>query len=183
MEFEAVLVPVPLKKSPCLKCPEIHSYNFSMKNSCVQWVAKEFAIVLPYLFDLDLQYNLRQGWRHAFNGYCDHCSWRNWTIDYNAGQASASLRRCNQSVHVYQNCLEQSQKHVCNGVYDHYNYMETKLKAIFHWAEFSARSDIFFCLKTIGREWASKHKRENHSARKIPPSGKRPLRFSQCSSL
>ena len=26
-----------------------------------------------------------------------------------------------------QNCLEQSQKHVCNGAYDHYNYMETRL--------------------------------------------------------
>ena len=31
-----------------------------MKNSHVQWVAKELAIILPYLFDSDLQYNLRQ---------------------------------------------------------------------------------------------------------------------------
>ena len=38
-----------------------------------------------------------------------------------------SLRCCNQSVRVYQNFLEQSQKHVCNGTYDHYNYMETRL--------------------------------------------------------
>ena len=30
-----------------------------MKNSCVHRVAK----------DSDLQYNLRQGWRHALNGY------------------------------------------------------------------------------------------------------------------
>ena len=38
-------------------------------------------------------------------------AWRNWTIDYNASQA----RDVVISVHVYQNCLEQSQKHVCNG--------------------------------------------------------------------
>ena len=30
-----------------------------MKNSWVQWVAKELAIVLPDLFDSDLQYNLQ----------------------------------------------------------------------------------------------------------------------------
>ena len=80
----------------------------------MQWVAKELAIVLPYLFHSDLQYNLRQGWRHAFNGYCDHCSWKklnNWL------QCRSSLQCCNQSVHVYQNCLEQSQKHVFNGAY------------------------------------------------------------------
>ena len=104
-----------------------------MKNSCVQWVAKELAIVLPYLSDSDLQYNLRQGWRHAVSGYCDHCSWtklNNWS------QCRSSLRCCNQSVHVYQNCLEQSQKHVCDGAYDHYNYMETRLKgAIELWNE------------------------------------------------
>ena len=28
---------------------------------------------------------------------------------------------------VYQDCLEQSQKHVWNGAYDHFNYMETRL--------------------------------------------------------
>ena len=70
---------------------------------------------------------MRQGWRHAFDGYCDHCSWKklnNWL------QCWWSLRCCNQSVHMYQNCLEQSQKHVCNGVYDHYNYLETRLKTI-----------------------------------------------------
>ena len=33
---------------------------------------------------------------------------------------------------VYQNCLEQSQRHVCNSAYDHYNYMETRLKAGIH---------------------------------------------------
>ena len=31
---------------------------------------------------------------------------------------------------MYQNCLEQSQKHVCNGAYDHCNYMEIRLKTI-----------------------------------------------------
>ena len=104
-----------------------------MKKSCVQWVAKELTIVLPNLSDSDLQYNLRQGWRHAFNGYCDHCSWKklnNWL------QCRSSLRCCNQSVHVYQNCLEQSQKHVCDGAYDHYNYMETRLKA---WSPYSLK--------------------------------------------
>ena len=30
---------------------------------------------------------------------------------------------------MYQNCLEQSQKHVCDGAYDHYNYMETRLNS------------------------------------------------------
>ena len=44
----------------------------------------------------------------------------------------------------------------------------------FRLVEFSARSDICFCLKPIGGEWASKDKRKYHSARKIPPSGKRP---------
>ena len=85
-----------------------------MKNSCVQWVAKELSIVFPYLFDSDLQYNLRQGWRHVLNGYCDHCCWKklnNWL------QCRSSLRCCHQSVHVYQNCLKQSKKHVCNCAY------------------------------------------------------------------
>ena len=97
-----------------------------MKNSWVQWIAEELAIVLPYLFDSDLQYNLRQGWGHTFNNYCDHCSWKkvnNWL------QCRWSLGCCNQSVHVHQNCLEQSQKHVCNGAY---NYMETRFEAWEH---------------------------------------------------
>ena len=38
---------------------------------------------------------------------------------------SQCLRCCTQSVHVYRNCLERSQKHVA---YNHYNYMETRLK-------------------------------------------------------
>ena len=97
-----------------------------MKNSWVQWVPKEWAIVLPYLFNSDLQYNLRQGWRHAFSGYCDHCSWKKLN---SLLQCPSSLRCCSQSVHVYQNCLEQSEKHVCNGTYDHYIYMETRLKS------------------------------------------------------
>ena len=107
---------------------KLNSYNFSMKHSCVQWVAKELAIVLSYLFDSDLQYNLIQGWRHAFSSYCNHGSRKklnNWL------QCWSSLRCCNQSVHVYQNCFEQSQKHVCKGAYDHYNYMETRLLAWF----------------------------------------------------
>ena len=33
---------------------------------------------------------------------------------------------------MYQNSLEQSQKHVCNCAYDHYNYMETRLKIYFN---------------------------------------------------
>ena len=96
-----------------------------MKHSCVQWVAKELAIVLRYPFDSDLQYNLRQGWRYVFNGDCDHYSWKklnNWL------QCWWSLRCCNQIVHVYQNCLGQSWEHVCDGAYDHYNYMGTRLK-------------------------------------------------------
>ena len=110
-----------------------------MTSSCVQWVAKELAIVLPYLFDSDLQYNLRQGWRHTFHGYCDHCSWKklnNWL------QCRPSLRCCNLSVHVYQNWLEQSQKHVCNGAYHHYNYMETRLRRMI-----TTASVIFVCLE------------------------------------
>ena len=42
---------------------------------------------------------------------------RNWTIDYYAGEA------CDVVIKV----LGQSQKHVCNVTYDHYNYMETML--------------------------------------------------------
>ena len=75
----------------------------------------------PFLFDSDLQYNLRQGWRHAFSGYCNHCS-RN-----KLNNCLSNLRCCNQSVHVYQNFLEQSQKHIWNGAYDLFNYMETRL--------------------------------------------------------
>ena len=41
------------------------------------------------------------------------------------------------------------------------------LKAIFHWAEFSARSDIFFCLKIDWRKVGVK--RKYHYARKILP--------------
>ena len=77
-----------------------------------------------HTFDLDLQYNLRKGWRHVFNGDCDHCSWKklnNWS------QCWWSLRCCDQSVHMCQNCLRQSWKHVCDGAYDHYNNMETWL--------------------------------------------------------
>ena len=105
----------------------IHRYNFLMKHSCMQWVAKELAVVLPYLFDSDLQRNLRQGWKHAFNGNCYHCSWKkpnNWL------QCQSSLRCCNQSIHVFQNCFEQSQKHVCNSAYNHYNNMETRLSTL-----------------------------------------------------
>ena len=36
-------------------------------------VSNCFAI---YISDKDLKYNFRQGWRHAFSGYCDHCSWK-----------------------------------------------------------------------------------------------------------
>ena len=119
MSFTFPTVPVKLTNSQLL---------FFNENSCVQWVAKELAIVLPYLSDSDLQYNLRQGWRHAFNGYFDHCSWKKFN---NLLQCRSSLRCCNQSVHVYQNCLEQSQKHVCDDAHDHYNYMETRL-SVFH---------------------------------------------------
>ena len=41
-------------------------------------------------FDSDLQYNLREGWRHVFNGYCDH---------YNQKKLK-KLAMLNQSVHV-----------------------------------------------------------------------------------
>ena len=84
-------------------------------------VSNCFAISLWFRFAI---YNLWQGWRHAFNGYCDHCSWKklnNWL------QCRSSLQCCYQSIHVCQNCLEQSQKHVFNGAYGHYNYMETRL--------------------------------------------------------
>ena len=35
-------------------------------------------------FDLDLQYNLRQGWRHVFTGDWDHYNWKKLN---NAGEA------------------------------------------------------------------------------------------------
>ena len=49
-------------------------------------------------------------------------------------------------------------------------------KAIFHWAEFSARNDIFFCLLTLTLRQLVLNKRKCRSARKILPSGKWPLR-------
>ena len=73
---------------------------------------KHMLTILPTIWRPDL--------RHHFSGYCNHCSWKklnNWL------QCRSSLRCCNQSVHVYRNCLEQSQKHVCNCAYDHYNYI------------------------------------------------------------
>ena len=74
---------------------------------------------------------------------------------------------CNQSVHVYQNCLEQSQKHVCDGAYDHYNYMETRLKLqsrctltrqfppkVPHKGKDKEKTTaVFFVDNTRGREW------------------------------
>ena len=57
-------------------------------------------------------------------GYCSHCSRKNLN---NWLQCWSSLRCCNQSVHVYQNCLEQRQKHVWNCAHDHFNYMEIGL--------------------------------------------------------
>ena len=49
---------------------------------------------------------------------------RNWTIDYNAGQA------CDVVIKVF-TCIKSacsSHKHVCNGAYDHYSHMETSLE-------------------------------------------------------
>ena len=50
------------------------------------------------------------------------------------------------------------------------------MKVIFHQAEFSARSDIFLLFKDQLAESGRQKTRNYHSARKIPPSGKRPLR-------
>ena len=54
---------------------------------------------------------------------------RNWTIDYNAGQACDVVIKVLTCIKTAWNIgtLEQSEKHVCNGAYDHYNYMETRL--------------------------------------------------------
>ena len=121
-----------------------------MKNSCVQWVEKEVAIVLPYLFDSDLQYN--SGDTPSMVSAIIAAG-RNWTINYNGGQACDvvikmftcirtawnRVRNMFETVlttittiwrpgfNVYQNCLEQSEKHVCNGAYDHYTYVVTRL--------------------------------------------------------
>ena len=46
------------------------------------------------------------------------------------------------------------------------------LRAVFHWAEFSARNDIFFCLLSASR---SLNKRKCRSSQKIRSSGKWPL--------
>ena len=55
-----------------------------MKNSYVQWVEKEVAIVLPYLFASDLQY-ISGDTPSMVTAII--AAGRNWTIDYNAGQA------------------------------------------------------------------------------------------------
>ena len=51
---------------------------------------------------------------------------------------------------MYQNCLEQSQKHVCNGAYDRYNHMETRLKTIDYNAGEACGVviKVFTCIKT-----------------------------------
>ena len=70
---------------------------------------------------------------------------------------------------------------ICNlllyTVWNEKNFRPFTPKAIFHQAEFSAPSDIFFCLKANWRRVSGRQKtnRKYHSARKIPPSGKRPL--------
>ena len=48
------------------------------------------------------------------------------------------------------------------------------LKAIFHQAEISARSDIFFCLKINWRRMGVKRQKKISFRRKILPSGKQP---------
>ena len=104
----------------------VHNHNFSIKLHVRNESQKELAIVLPYPVDSDLPYRLRQAWRHAQDGDCDHCSEKklnNWL------QCWWSLRCFNQSVHVYQNCLWQSWECVYDGTCDHCNYMETRLNS------------------------------------------------------
>ena len=51
---------------------------------------------------------------------------RNWTIiDYNAGEASHVVIKVFTYVKI---AWDRVGKHVCDGAYDHYNYMETSLK-------------------------------------------------------
>ena len=83
---------------------------------------------------------LKPGWRHVFNGYCDHCSWKKlnkWL------QCRWSLRCCYQSVHAYRNCLWLSQKHVCNDAYDHYSYRPGFDWPGFHKANYNYDNDQF----------------------------------------
>ena len=49
------------------------------------------------------------------------------------------------------------------------------LEAVFHYAEFSARNDIFFCLLTPTVHQLVFKQRKCRSAQKIPPRGKWPL--------
>ena len=51
---------------------------------------------------------------------------------------------------MYQNCLEQSHNYVCNDAYDHYNYMETRLKTIDYNAGEACDVviKVFTCIKT-----------------------------------
>ena len=52
----------------------------------------------------------------------------------------------------------------------------SSFRAVFHLAEFSARNDIFFCLLTPTLSQVVFKQKKYRSARKIPPSGKWPLR-------
>ena len=94
-----------------------------MKNSCVQWVEKELAIVLPYLFDSDLQYNSGDTPSMVT---AIIAAGRNWTIDYNAGQACDVVIKVLTCIKTawniwteWETCLQRCLRH--------YNYMETRL--------------------------------------------------------
>jgi hypothetical protein len=58
------------------------------------------------------------------------------------------------------------------------SYLAKRFSAVFHWAEFSARCRISLCFVISRVELIRKDKEKFPSARKIPPSGKRPL-FAQ----
>ena len=82
---------------------------------------------------------------------------RNWTIDYNA---------CDVVSKVF-TCIKTAWKHVCDGAYDHYDYMETRLKILANWkvtmllsnvwSRMRCRNVLYFSLglslKNIKRDW------------------------------
>ena len=56
-----------------------------------------------------------------------------------------------------------------------YTSLPGQLKAIFHWEEFSGRSDFFFYLETNWQRVGVKRQNEIPFCAKLPPGGKQPF--------
>ena len=103
-----------------------------------------FAISLRFRFAIQLETRLEPCLQWLLRScQLEELNVNNWL------QSWSSLRCCSQSVHVYQNCLEQSQKHVYDGTYDYYNYMEAR----FYWPLILPNEIRIFAIRSRYLPW------------------------------